>query len=68
MTYVAGHRMDVAARLLREPGASVTAVARRVGYDSGPGFHRAFVRRHGCTPGAWRTSTPPRALEDVLGA
>lgn len=68
MTYVAGHRMDVAARLLREPGASVAAVARRVGYDSGPGFHRAFVRRHGCTPGAWRTSTPPRALEDVLGA
>ncbi|GAA1733984.1 AraC family transcriptional regulator [Isoptericola hypogeus] len=68
MTYVAGHRMDVAARLLREPGASVAAVARRVGYESGPGFHRAFVRRHGTTPGAWRATPTPRTLEDVLGA
>ncbi len=68
MTYVAAWRMDVAARLLREPGASVTAVARRVGYDSAPGFHRAFVRRHGVTPGAWQRSRPPRRLEDVLPA
>ncbi|MCA5893474.1 AraC family transcriptional regulator [Isoptericola sp. NEAU-Y5] len=68
MAYVAGHRMDVAARLLREPGASVAAVAGRVGYESAPGFHRAFVRRHGCTPGTWRTAAGPRTLEDVLGA
>ena len=68
MAYVAGHRMDVAARLLRESDASVATVARRVGYDSGPGFHRAFVRRHGTTPGAWRTATGPQSLEDVLGA
>jgi len=67
MTYVTGCRMDAAARLLREPGASVASVARRVGYDSGPGFHRAFVRRYGTTPGAWRASGAPRTLEDVLG-
>ncbi|MFC7878671.1 AraC family transcriptional regulator [Isoptericola sp. NPDC057391] len=66
MAYVAGCRMDVAARLLRETDASVERVARRVGYDSVPGFHRAFVRRHGATPGAWRSSGPARSLAEVL--
>jgi AraC-like DNA-binding protein len=68
MTYVAGWRMDVAARLLHEPGAAVAAVARRVGYDSAPGFHRAFVRRHGVTPGVWQRTVPPRRVEDMLPA
>jgi len=66
MAYVAACRMDAAARLLRDPGASVERVARRVGYDSVPGFHRAFVRRHGVTPGAWRASGPARTLAEVL--
>ncbi|WP_233275965.1 helix-turn-helix domain-containing protein [Isoptericola variabilis] len=63
MTYVAGWRLDVAARLLREPGASVAAVAHRVGYGSLPGFHRAFVRRHGTTPGAWQRAAPDPLAE-----
>ncbi|MFE5339828.1 AraC family transcriptional regulator [Isoptericola sp. NPDC056578] len=66
MAYVAGCRMDAAARLLRDPDASVERVARQVGYDSVPGFHRAFVRRHGATPGAWRSSGPARTLAEVL--
>lgn len=66
MAYVAGCRMDAAARLLRDPGASVERVARQVGYDSVPGFHRAFVRRHGATPGAWRATGPARSLAQVL--
>jgi len=66
MSYVAGWRLDLAARRLREPGVTVAAVAREVGYDSGPGFHRAFVRRHGTTPGAWQRTTPVRRLEDVF--
>ena len=66
MGYVAGCRMDVAARLLRAPDASVERVARQVGYDSVPGFHRAFVRRHGATPGAWRSTGPARSLAEVL--
>lgn len=68
MAYVTGWRLDLAARRLREPGASVAAVARATGYDSGPGFHRAFVRRHGTTPGAWQRAEPARRLEGVLPA
>lgn len=64
--YVAGWRLDLAARALREPGASVAAVAARVGYESVPGFHRAFTRRHGQTPGEWRRTGGVRALEDVV--
>jgi AraC-like DNA-binding protein len=60
MAYVSGCRMDAAARLLRDRDQSVERVAREVGYDSVPGFHRAFVRRHGVTPGVWRASGPPR--------
>ncbi|MGW8567606.1 AraC family transcriptional regulator [Isoptericola sp. NPDC055881] len=67
MAYVTGCRMDAAARLLRADGASVEVVARRVGYDSVPGFHRAFVRRYGVTPGAWRASGAARSLAEVLG-
>ncbi|SKC82581.1 AraC family transcriptional regulator [Krasilnikoviella flava] len=66
MAYVAGCRMDAAARLLRDPDVSVERVARQVGYDSVPGFHRAFVRRHGATPGAWRATGPARTLAEVL--
>ncbi len=64
--YVTGWRLDLAGRLLREPGASVAGVAQRVGYDSVPGFHRAFTRRHGTTPGEWRRTGGVRALEDVV--
>ncbi|MFE6970007.1 AraC family transcriptional regulator [Isoptericola sp. NPDC057653] len=67
MAYVTGCRLDAAARLLREGDASVEAVSRRVGYDSVPGFHRAFVRRHGTTPGAWRASGGAPTLADALG-
>ncbi|ACZ30466.1 transcriptional regulator, AraC family [Xylanimonas cellulosilytica DSM 15894] len=64
--YVAGWRLGLAARMLCEPGASVAAVAERVGYDSVPGFHRAFTRRHGMTPGAWRRTGGARTLADVI--
>ena len=52
-----GLRMDHAAELLREPGLSVGAVGRAVGYREASQFTKAFKRRHGVTPSRWRETT-----------
>lgn len=52
MAYLTGWRMALAADLLLEPGASVTAVARRVGYGSPFTFSTAFKRTYGASPRA----------------
>ncbi|MFI0357350.1 helix-turn-helix transcriptional regulator [Actinomadura sp. 9N407] len=50
--YLTEWRMALAADLLREPGAGVAAVARRVGYADGFAFSSAFKRVRGETPSA----------------
>ncbi|GAA3848668.1 AraC family transcriptional regulator [Saccharothrix violaceirubra] len=50
LTYLTGLRMDVAADLLAEPGATVTSVARAVGYADGFAFSTAFKRVRGVRP------------------
>ena len=47
-------RMSVAANALRQPSASVEAVAADVGYQSVSAFRRVFTRWMGMTPGDWR--------------
>ncbi len=59
--YLAGVRMDLAKAMLGEPGASVSDVARRLGYGSDEGFSRAFRRHTGTTPSAWRAARGRRA-------
>lgn len=54
MQYLTQWRMQVAAGLLRDTGAKLVDVARRVGYDSEAAFCRAFKREVGVAPGAWR--------------
>lgn len=56
MAYVTAWRMTVAARLLREGGAPLREVARRVGYDSEFAFARAFKRLVGHAPGRYRAT------------
>jgi len=51
--YVTEVRVDAAKRML-EAGEPVSAVSRRLGYASDEGFSRAFRRRTGMTPSAWR--------------
>lgn len=53
MQYLARRRLELAASLLND-GATVAAVARRVGYGSEAAFSRAFKRSTGITPSAWR--------------
>lgn len=52
--YLAQWRMQAAARLLLETRATVAAIALGVGYDSEAAFARAFKRRVGKPPAAWR--------------
>lgn len=60
MTYLTAWRLALAADLLREPDATVEAVARRVGYSNGFALSTAFKRVRGTSPtdhrrGAGRT-------------
>lgn len=54
MTFLTGWRMSLAADLIVEPGATVTAVAKAVGYSSPFTFSTAFKRAHGRSPRAYR--------------
>ncbi len=50
MTYLAGWRLALAADLLREPAATVDAVARQVGYGNAFALSTAFKRVRGVSP------------------
>jgi AraC-like DNA-binding protein len=54
--YLTGWRMHVAEDLLRSTTLPVTAIARRVGYESEETFSRAFKRDHGTAPSVWRVA------------
>lgn len=50
MTYLTAWRLALAADLLREPGATVEAVALKVGYSNGFALSTAFKRVRGISP------------------
>ena len=54
MGYLTTWRLDLAADLLLEPGTTLTAVARRVGYGSPYALSAAFTRRFGTSPSRHR--------------
>ncbi|WP_225728569.1 MULTISPECIES: AraC family transcriptional regulator [unclassified Nocardia] len=56
LAYLTDWRMTVAADLLDEPGATVSSVARRVGYADAFGFSSAFKRVRGVSPSAYLRS------------
>jgi AraC-like DNA-binding protein len=55
MSYLTSWRLALAADLLREPDATITAVARQVGYSSGFALSAAFKRVRGVSPQVHRT-------------
>lgn len=59
-------RMDRAAELLASRPLTVREVARRVGYRQPAQFAKAFRRRHGVSPSAYRgrLTGPPPAPDD----
>jgi len=54
MAYLTGWRMALAADTLRHTDATVSAVAREVGYENAFSFSTAFKRTHGQSPAVWR--------------
>jgi AraC-like DNA-binding protein len=54
MTFLTGWRIALAADLLREPGATLAAVADQVGYASPFALSAAFKRVRGVSPQAYR--------------
>jgi AraC-like DNA-binding protein len=54
MRYLADWRMQLAARLLADGTAKLSAVASEVGYDSEAAFSRAFKKTVGMAPATWR--------------
>ena len=54
MHYLAQWRLQLAAHLLRSTEATLPEIAGRVGYESEAAFSRAFKRRLGLPPAAWR--------------
>ena len=56
MTYLREHRLAVAADLLREPGATVGAVAGKVGFSSAFALSATFKKVRGISPSEHRTS------------
>ena len=61
--YLTEWRMHIAQELLASTDNGVAQIARRVGYDSEEAFSRAFKRRHGSSPTAWRAAASARARD-----
>ena len=59
MTFLTGWRIALAADLLREPDATVGAVAQQVGYGSAFALSTAFKRMRGLSPSEHRRAARP---------
>ncbi|MBD8058229.1 AraC family transcriptional regulator [Cellulomonas sp. JH27-2] len=63
MSFLTGWRLAVAADLLSDPRATLSAVARQVGYGSAFALSAAFKRERGTSPSSYR-----RAAVEARGA
>ncbi|MEZ0108492.1 AraC-like DNA-binding protein [Catenulispora sp. EB89] len=65
LTYLTDWRMVTAARMLRQSGAPLAAIAQRNGYTSEFAFAKAFKRRFGMPPGAYRKELRQAAVSGL---
>ncbi len=66
--YLAEVRINVAQGLLRTSDLPLRTISRQVGYASEEAFSRAFRRRIGVSPGAWRARRVTRMFDEVADA
>jgi AraC-like DNA-binding protein len=65
MRFLTEWRIALAADLLREPGATLGAVARQVGYGSAFALSAAFKRERGISPARYRAERSAADAENV---
>lgn len=65
--YLEARRMDAAAVLLRQNGATVMEVAFAVGYNNLQTFYGAFRRKYSCTPDTYRRRFHDPVVREDLG-
>jgi transcriptional regulator GlxA family with amidase domain len=65
MTYLTRWRLTLAGDLLQAPDATVSRVARGVGYANAYAFSTAFKRQRGITPTEFRQQRPALSQEAV---
>jgi AraC family transcriptional regulator len=64
--YMWRRRLEIAAvHLAARSQATILEIALTVGFGSSEAFARAFKRRFGCTPSAWRAGTPQRWADEL---
>ncbi|HET7293549.1 MAG TPA: helix-turn-helix transcriptional regulator [Vicinamibacteria bacterium] len=56
LAYLSRWRLETAAGLLQDGALGLAEIAARVGYESEAAFSKAFRRRFGTPPGAYRRS------------
>jgi transcriptional regulator GlxA family with amidase domain len=59
MHYLADWRLQVAGQMLRDSPDVLIRIAEKVGYESEASFSRAFRKKFGQAPAAWRRAQPP---------
>jgi AraC-like DNA-binding protein len=62
MTYVTHWRLDLAAEALRNTDATLSSIAREVGYANAFALTVAFKRVRGTTPQQYRNGPRPAAM------
>jgi len=65
LTYLTRWRMQKASRLLETTPAGVAEIAKRVGYEAEAAFSKAFKRRTGAAPGAYRRKVESRSHPQI---
>jgi AraC-like DNA-binding protein len=61
MEYLTRCRLHQATQLLLESNMSIGQIANMIGYESDASFNKAFKRRLGVSPGAYRLQSTPVA-------
>jgi AraC-like DNA-binding protein len=67
LRYLTGWRLTLASELLQSTDLTVGQIADRVGYQSEPGFSRAFKARLGCAPTDFRLSSQQEIQIRTIG-
>jgi AraC-like DNA-binding protein len=67
LAYVTRWRLTIAASRLRDTDATLSRIAREVGYATEFAFAKAFKREYGCSPGGYRREMRAETADGDVG-